>query len=159
MSSVEFIYEGISSIIQCKPEDIMSEILSRYASKSNLDINSLYFVSNGQMLKKELTFSQITKDNSIRVLVYQINENIPPLVSSTKTKSKFIMCPTCNENAIINFENDKINLSKCRNDHQLKNIFLNEFDKTQKYDMTKIKCQICNNKNKSETTFNEFINV
>ena len=156
MSSVEFIYEGISTIIQCKPEDIMSEILTRYASKSNLDLNKLYFVSDGQMLKKELTFSQITKANSIRVLVYQMNENVPPLVSSTKTKSKFIMCPTCKESSIINFENDKIYLSKCRNGHQLKNIFLNEFEETQKYDMTIIKCQICKNKNKSETTFNEF---
>ena len=156
MSSIEFIYEGISSIIQCKPEEKMSEIFSRYSSKSNLEINKLYFVSEGKVLKKELTYSETTKTNLIKVLVYTVNENEAPIANITKTKPKFIMCPTCYENTILNFDNCKINLSKCRNDHELKNILLNEFEEKQKYNMAQIKCQDCKNKNKSETAFNEF---
>ena len=158
MSSVDFIYEGISTIIQCRPEEKMSEIISRFSLKIDLDLNAVYFVSDGNILKKELTFAESTKANLLKVLVIKLdgNDQELPKINTKKTKSKFIMCPSCNENALLNFDDFKINLSNCRNGHEIKNIFLNEFEEKQKYDMTLIKCQDCQIKNKSETTFNEF---
>ena len=125
MSQVEFIYEGSSTIIQCKPEDKISSIASKFATKSELDFNSLVFISDGQLLNKELTFAETTKSNKIIVLVSKSNE--PFAVPNSKTKPKFIMCPTCNENIKINFSNYKINLFECRNGHNFNNILLNEF--------------------------------
>ena len=158
MSSVEFIYEGINTLIQCRPEEKMSEIVSRFAEKSNLDLNILYFVSEGSILKQELTFAESTKANLIKVLVNKLDEydQEPPIINATKTKSKFIMCPSCNENILLNIDDFKINLSNCRNGHEFKNIFLNEFEENQKYDMTLIKCHDCKIKNKAITEFNEF---
>ena len=140
MVTVEFINEGISLIIQYKPEDKMSEICSQYARKSQLDLNSIYFVSEGKILNKELTFSETTKTDSIKVLVFKHDKD-PIVVNLNKTIPKFIMCPTCKENTIINIENDKITMSGCRNGHELKNNLFNEFKATQEYDMTLIKCQ------------------
>ena len=52
----------------------------------------------------------------------------------------------------------KINLSDCINKHNFDNILLNEFDKTQEIDLRTIKCDICQEKNKSiiyNKTFNK----
>ena len=124
MATVEFLFEGTSSIIQCKPEDKMLEIISRFVSKSNLDLDSLYFIFDGKILNKELTFDETTKADSIRVLVYETNEKEPKFINVSKIKPKFIKCSTCNENTILHFDNNKINLSNCRNGHTLKKYFI-----------------------------------
>ena len=136
----------------------MLDIISRFTSKSNLDLNSLYFLFEGKILDKENKFAEITKSDSIQILVYEIkdNEPNPNLIESNKIKSKYIICPKCNENAIIHFDSNKIKISNCRNGHELKNILWNEFEEIQKYEMNSINCQNCKKINKSETTYNEF---
>ncbi len=61
--------------------------------------------------------------------------------------SEEIICPKCNENIIIKIKNYKIN-TKCKNNHQLSLSFI-EFKNSQKIDISKIKCYICNEKNQS----------
>ena len=67
---------------------------------------------------------------------------------------KSIICPECGENAIIKIEDFKINLFGCKNGHNIKNILLENFEKTQKFDNSKIICGQCKEKNKSNS--NEF---
>lgn len=74
----------------------------------------------------------------------------------TKTKSKNIICPKCNELIKLNIDNYKINLFDCRNQHNIKNISLKDFQKSQIIDLTGIKCNVCKDKNKSITFNNEF---
>ena len=160
MSIVEFIFNGISTKIPCKPEEKMQDILSRYATKIEKDLNCLYFLFEGKILNKELTLSETTKKNSFIILVYETNEkekkeNEENIINLEKTKTKYIRCPECNENIILNFVDNKINLFNCRNGHEFKNILLNKFEETQICDMTSIKCKYCE-KTKSTTTFNEF---
>ena len=50
----------------------------------------------------------------------------------------------------------RINLTGCKNNHEINNILLNEFENTQMIDLKNIKCEACNEKNKSNTYKNEF---
>ena len=50
----------------------------------------------------------------------------------------------------------KIELYDCRNGHNIKNILLNEYEKTQCIDGTKLICDKCKEQNKSNTYNNEF---
>ena len=67
---------------------------------------------------------------------------------------KSIICPECGENTKIKIEDFKINLFGCKNGHNIKNILLENFEKTQKFDNSKIICNHCKENNKSNS--NEF---
>ena len=134
----------------------MSVIFSKFANKSNLDINSLYFTYEGKLINKEKTLSELTKGNSIKILVTKINDNNSSKMNISKIKYNLISCTICNENIIIRFNGYFISLSNCRNGHEIKNIKLNEFEERQKYDMELMICQNCEKTNKAETAFNEF---
>ena len=57
--------------------------------------------------------------------------------------SKDIICPECKENILLDFENYKINLKGCKNNHKINNILFKEFEETQKIDISQIICDIC----------------
>jgi len=73
-----------------------------------------------------------------------------------KYLSKDIICPYCNEKALLDIKNFKINLYGCKNNHNINNLLLNKYQESQKINSNKIICNICNNTNKSETINNEF---
>ena len=70
-------------------------------------------------------------------------------------KSKNVICPECGEDIRIKIENYKIRLYECKNGHEIKDILLEEYENIQKIDISKIKCNKCEN-NKSNTHNNEF---
>ena len=69
---------------------------------------------------------------------------------------KDIICPECKENALIDIKNFKIRLYGYKNNHNTKHISLNIFSETQKIDISKIICEICNKNNKKYTHNNNF---
>ena len=56
MAKVNFSFDGIKTEIQCLKEDKMKNICIKYASKIDKDINSLYFLYNGNKINYELTY-------------------------------------------------------------------------------------------------------
>ena len=66
-----------------------------------------------------------------------------------------IICPECKENALIKFDNFKINFHECKNNHNILKT-LNEFEGIQKININNIICDICNINNKGNTHKNEF---
>jgi len=48
MKEVEFIYEDKKIIIQCNENDKIKDICKRFASKLNLEMNSLFFICGGE---------------------------------------------------------------------------------------------------------------
>ena len=70
--------------------------------------------------------------------------------------SKDIICPECKENVLIDINNFHINFHDCKNNHNINNISLNEFEQTQKINLNDIICNICNINNKGNTHNNEF---
>ena len=164
MTSVEFIYEQVSTIVQFQPEDKMKALFQKFEGKSRIPLKTVFFVCGGDIVNSESTFSEISKSkDNIKVLVYKAyNPDNPEIqneqtnLNESITKPKFIMCPVCNENIRYKLNNYKINLYECRNGHNIDNILLNEFEDKQKYDMSKIICQECNKNNKKKASFNEF---
>ena len=70
-------------------------------------------------------------------------------------KSKDIICPKCKEKIMIKINDYIVELYDCKNGHNIKNILLNEYEKTQELNLSKIICNKCEEKNKSNTYNNE----
>ena len=71
-------------------------------------------------------------------------------------RSKNIICPECGEDIKIKINNYKIDLFECKNNHVIKSLSLNEFEKIQMIDLTKIKCDICKENNYCNSYNNKF---
>ena len=56
MATVIFTFNGVNTTIQCLKEDKMENICNKYITKIGININSLFFLSNGNKINKELTF-------------------------------------------------------------------------------------------------------
>ena len=74
MATIVFIYEGISTIIQCSKEQKMKYICDKYCNKINLNIDSLLFLYGGTKLNMDKKFEEYSKENTMKILVYK-NEN------------------------------------------------------------------------------------
>ena len=92
-------------------------------------------------------------EEGIKILVVNLKD-----ISNYKSiiKSKYIICPQCEENIKYKINDYKIYLYECKNGHRMNNILLNEFEKTQLIDISKIKCEECKENNKSNTFNNNF---
>ena len=64
-------------------------------------------------------------------------------------KSKYIICPECKENARIMIDNYTFGVYNCKNGHKIDNILIKDFEESQYYEESKIKCQNCNIENKN----------
>ena len=160
MVEVEFNYQQIKTVIQSNLDDLFENIIKKYVQKSNLDINNIYFISNGKTLNKkdklESIMSELEKRNKkIIILVYSINSTIN-IENTNIKKSNDIICPECKEICRYEIKNYKIKLFDCKKGHIKENIKFDEFENIQSYDISQIKCDKCKNKNKSNTFNNEF---
>ena len=146
-----FNYNGTKMNIQCKISDIIKDIFQKYKLKTNIN-NDLFYLYNGTKVNEELKLEEIINSNDknlnqINILVYDIT----PEADKTLKESKEIICPTCNENVIIDLKDYKLEM-KCKNNHINKISFKNY---NNKIDLSKIVCYKCNMK-RSDVYKNEF---
>ena len=155
MIQLEFIYNGENIKIFCNINDKMEDIFKKFKIKTEIKENSIYYIYDGKRIDEKLKLKDIIKDkkiNEIKILVYLIEEYEK---NNKIIESKYIICPECKENIRIKIENYKIKLYECKNRHEFNNILLEEYENIQKIDISKIKCDKCEN-NKSNTYNNEF---
>ena len=157
MAQVIFTFNGVENYIQCNIQDTMREICKKFETKLKLDISKLFFLYGWKEIDKDLTFQQLaSKDDEnsklMKVLVY----GNPQPDDIKEVKSKEIICPECNENIFINIMDYKINLVNCKQGHNKNNISFEDFEKTQKINISKIICDSCKLTNKGLTHNNEF---
>ena len=101
MVEVEFSYHQNKINIQSNMKDMFEEIVQKYIIKSNLDINNIYFISDGKTIntkdKLENIMNESDKINKkIIILVETINNSIN--IENTNIKiSNDIICPDCKE--------------------------------------------------------------
>ena len=160
MVDIEFNYQQKKTVIQAKIDDSFTNVISKFISKTKLDLNNIFFLSNGKNLNKNEKVKSIMSESEKRnkkmiILVYDINNTIN-IGNTNIIKSKDIICPICQENCLLDIRNLRIKLYGCKNGHKTENIKLKDFNKTQTIDISKIKCDKCKSKNKSETFNNEF---
>ena len=147
----KFTYNGSFTSIQCSKSDTMKDIIDKYISKTELDINKIYFLYGGSIINKELSVNDLTKgnENTINILVSEIEEEKKPEKKELK-KSNVIVCSICKEICKLAIEDYQIKLYGCENGHTIKDISVNDLSKTQYIDESKIICDICKSANKKE---------
>jgi len=158
MFKVYFDFEGKNINIQCEKNDKMKKIFNKFSEKINLDINitSVYFMYSGNIIKNdELSLGEIINEidkstNQIHIVVIKKDTNNSNLYFE---KSKEIVCPQCKESAFIYFKNYKISF-QCKNGHELKDYLFEQYEETQKIDISKIICEQCKI-NKKSNTYNQ----
>ena len=115
--NIEFIFESqFTEKMKCNINEKIINIFKSYSKKIGIDLNSLYFLSNGDQIKDfEKTFDQLArKDNKtimeIKILVYKLNEDNNKM-NVYFSEGDTITRLTCNKNETIKnvcerYEND-----------------------------------------------------
>ena len=130
----------------------------------------LNFSYNEIEINKELTFNELIydidkKEKKVNIIVTKVEEEqnktkekISKDVISKEIISKEIYCPEqdCKEPVLIDINSFRINFKECKNKHQINNIPLKDYEKSQTINQEDIKCDLCYIKNKSNTPNNEF---
>ena len=153
MTDIVFIFNSIPTTIQCKKDDYMKDICQKFATKVGADLSDTYFLYGGKVVDLKLKLDNILsendkKSNNIKILVYSNNTKDDNL--NNIEYSKEIICPKCGKICLINFQDFKISISGCKDNHNLKDMALKEFENSQKIDSSKIICTDCKNNNKKE---------
>ena len=146
MVELEFDYESKKMILFAKLTDNFGTIINIYCRKAHIDKNSVTFMAHSIKIpenKKIIDLmNQIEKrDKKIYIAVFPLylNDNKKVIV-----ESKEIICPKCFEQCRIQIKDYNIELFDCKNNH-CSFISIDKFKESQKIDLTKIKCNICNN--------------
>ena len=148
MAEVIFSYEEKNITIQCNLNDKMKDIINEFLKQTEIDGNDdLYFLYKDNQINFDLTFSeQINKydknDKTMNIKVNKKNKN-----EKKEILSKDVICPECKENIFINFQDFKINLNGCKNNHNINKILLDKYEEIQKINLSQIMCDICNKNN------------
>ena len=148
MVELEFDYEQRKIIIQSNLDDYFSTAINKYYLKSKIIPNSVIFFAHSIQIQENKRIyeimNQIEKANN-KIYIY-----VFPLYKGNDGKvlveAKEIVCPKCSEQCRIKVEDYVIKLYDCKNNH-LTTVKLDKFKDTQQIDLSKIKCNCCNNKN------------
>ena len=166
MAEIQFNYEGKNIIIQCNENEKIEEIITRFLTKiDNIENKNLIYLYNGTKINKELKYieqaNEIDKNSMKMDIIVTKLEDEPE--KKNKIISKDIICPTCNENILIDIKNYKINLNDCKNNHKIENMLLNKFEERQSITLNEIKCNIYKTNNKSniyaKSIMNHLLNI
>ena len=162
MVEIEFIYDSRKIIVQGKLEENFETIISKFINKAQTEKNSVYYLYQGKILdysNKNLKLVEIMVSddktlNKMKILVF--DKNGAKNKDNSLIPSKNIICPECKEFSQIKIKDYKIELFGCKNGHDIDGILLKDFQNTQKINASQIKCNICKERNKSNTHNNEF---
>ena len=152
---INFDYNGEILSYQCldvkeKVDDILRKC------RNNIDINSIIYLYSGNPIDGTLSICKIVNkiDNERKKMTILVKEKKVEL-NNCFINSKDIICPKCGECAKFDISEYKL-LFQCRKGHNIGNIFLNEYENTQKIDLSKIICDECKNNNKANSYKNIF---
>jgi len=145
-----FSYNGNDTIIKCKEDIKMENVLSKlYSINKEIIPSNIYLIYNGGIISDyDLTFNELANSNDkvrkeMNILIYELNRSTIIEDENSIIKFKEIICPQCHENCRISFKDYSINLYDCKNGHETNNIPFERFEDTQKVDESKIICNLC----------------
>ena len=158
MTQIEFLYKGNTLIIQGEGKETMKELINKFLSKIDESKDKLVFLYGGKKIEENLTFAQQANDfdkslNKMNIIVLDYKETEKIIIQK---KSKNIICPECNQNIRIKINKQKISLYDCRNGHKKDFNTIEELEKTQYIDESKIICDNCKKQNKYNSYENKF---
>ena len=103
MSKIEFQYKGLITIIQASDKEKFREICSKYAQKTQLDINKVNFLYSGKTLNLDSTLieSMNSFDKERKAMTIMVIDNEIEPEKESFIRAPFTVCPTCKEPAIF----------------------------------------------------------
>ena len=151
--SVELIISLGNKEIQIK-EDISNKnlfkIIKDAFNNEKINLNDYLFIKENDLINlnnENLSFNDIIKVededlNTIKIISFPKDQNIQNQINTKPTTYKpdeirSIICPKCHQYIIMEINDYKISLSKCKNGHVFNNIYLKNFYSTQKYEQVK----------------------
>ena len=158
-TEVEFNFKGEVILIQGKENESMKSFIQKFVQKVGIDVkqSNLYFMYGGKLVdilkeKDDSTFQTLSNQEDKRrkrmsILVDETNniENKNPSIDSEQ-----IICPyqNCGKYIHMDIDDYKISLFGCKNGHEKRGVLLKDFEKTQKINISDIKCEFCQKKRK-----------
>jgi len=138
------------TVIECSCENYIDEISDKITKKLNIKKNEMIFFYRGKRITQNNKINKfINKDdlikNRLNIFGFKIKHISKEKLFYNKNRFKEIICPECGEICKIKFDDYKIILYECRNNHKLRNVELENFFETQSIGRSKIKCDNCNN--------------
>ena len=81
MVEINFVYNGINTVIQSKMEDKLKEICQQFGIKLKIDTEKLIFIYGGEILNLDLELNQVLNqidkvNNKMNILEYNRNSTI-----------------------------------------------------------------------------------
>ena len=157
MVEIEFDFQQQKVVIQANFTEIFENVVIRLKNKIKIPDNAC-FLANGKTINKNDIIQDIMNEaerqnKKLKILAFNLDTPAPE--NKNFIKSRDIICPECKELCLYEINDYKIRLYDCKNEHETKNIRLNEFMNTQTIDISKIICGKCKT-NKSLTYHNEF---
>ena len=152
---VQFQYIGQNIDIYSNLNETVETICIQFGKKIHKNVYNMNFIYSGQNLNfKKFLYEIISifdKERKIMIVIVYDN-NIDENLNEDKNKimANHVICPICKESACIYFENMKIKIVKCKYNHTSYLLF-NQFKETQIIDESKIICNVCKEKNKSNS--------
>ena len=145
MVEIEFNFEQRRVTMQANLDDYLSTIINKYCAKTQLDKNSVIFITHSMQIKEDKKVKEIM--NQIEKINKRMYIAVFPLIKdeneSVFVDSKDIICPKCSNLCRIKIEDYNVKLYECKNNH-ISIINLDKFKESQKVDLSKIRCDICN---------------
>ena len=117
MASIDLLFNGATTTIQCNENDIIKEILNKFCIKVGQNMKDLCFLYGGGIIELDKTFYQVasSEDKKRKKLSIIVTNNKTSInQNSNSKKSKYITCPKCNDTARISIQNFKIKLYGCK---------------------------------------------
>ena len=152
MNQVSFSYNENIIKIQYNQNENLKEIISKYIQKSGLDKNKINFIYSGYTIDSNKENNKIIGTDQTILVIDNLNKEDDVIINSNN-----IICPKCKTCSRISINNNKIRLYDCDRKHNIEGILIDKFNDTQKINISKIKCNACNNnKNKGNSHNNEF---
>ena len=143
MIEIIFDYKQIKTTIQANLDDSFNKIIQKFINKTNLDLDNMYFLSNGKIINQNEIIKNIMNESEIKnkkmiILVYPLNSTIKT-ENTNIIKSNDIICPICKELCKYDIKDYRIKLYECKNGHIKENIKLDDFNDEQNINISKIK--------------------
>ena len=151
MIKIEFDLMQRITIILVDKNDTFQIAINRFISKHpELDPKTLVFIANGKQLnpnsKIGIQMSNINKQNNTMQILVNIFSDIEHDII---VDSKEVICPLCKDSCRIKFDQGKIILFNCKNNHKKNILNILDFPETQKINLSKIICDDCKKKEKN----------
>jgi len=109
MSEANFIYNGNQTLILCKENDSLKEVIQKFKNKINIENKEIFYLYNGNKLSDEnKTIEQIFHKKAFNILVYDTDD--ASTNTNIKAYSKEVICPECKCSALLKMKDYKYNL-------------------------------------------------